>query len=212
MRIIIKREEFLLKRNTHPVLRWSRNIFLFIGVLLLGYCAFVLLDTTLYESFQTRGFEQEMKDRRPTVANGACFQDLSFHLTTTGALGQIEITRLGVAAMILEGTNDKTLRRAVGHISGTALPGQQGNVGIAGHRDSFFRALRNVRQDDEITLTTLDATYRYRVDSTKIVGPEDTQVLDNSSEDMLTLVTCYPFYFVGPSPERFIVRARRTTP
>ena len=212
MRIIIKREEFLLKRNTHPVLRWSRNIFLFIGVLLLGYCTFVLLDATLYQSFQTRGFEREMKERRPTVANGAHVQDLSFHLTTTGALGQIEITRLGVAAMILEGTNDKTLRRAVGHISGTALPGQQGNVGIAGHRDTFFRALRNVRQDDEITLTTLDATYRYRVDSIKIVGPEDTQVLDNSSEDMLTLVTCYPFYFVGPSPERFIVRAHRTSP
>lgn len=111
--------------------------------------------------------------------------------------------------MILEGTDDRTLRRAVGHIPGTPLPGQPGNVAIAGHRDTFFRALRNVRKDDEITLMTLEGSYRYRVDSISVVGPEDTQVLDNSGSDILTLVTCYPFYFVGPAPRRFIVRAQR---
>ena len=111
--------------------------------------------------------------------------------------------------MIVEGTDERTLRRAVGHIPGTSLPGQQGNVAIAGHRDTFFRALRNVRQDDEITLTTLDGTYRYLVDSTQVVAPEDTQVLDDSGGTILTLVTCYPFYFVGPAPKRFIVRAHK---
>jgi sortase A len=111
--------------------------------------------------------------------------------------------------MILEGTDARTLRRAVGHIPGTAFPGQPGNVAIAGHRDTFFRALRNVRLDDEIILATLDGSYRYRVDSIKVVGPEDTKVLDHSSNDILTLVTCYPFYFVGPAPRRFIVRAQK---
>ena len=124
-------------------------------------------------------------------------------------MGQIELTRIGVTAMILEGTDDRTLRRAVGHIPGTSLPGQPGNVAIAGHRDTFFRALRNVRADDEITLMTLEGSYRYRVDSIKVVEPEDTQVLNNSGTDILTLVTCYPFYFVGPAPRRFIVRAQR---
>ena len=93
--------------------------------------------------------------------------------------------------------------------SGTPLPGQQGNVAITGHRDTFFRPLRNIRKDDEITLTTLSGSYRYRVDSTKVVEPEDTEVLDDSDDAILTLVTCYPFYFVGPAPKRFIVRAHR---
>jgi sortase A len=125
-------------------------------------------------------------------------------------LGRIEIGTIGLSAMILEGTDGKTLRRAVGHIPGTALPGQQGNIAIAGHRDTFFRGLRNIHQDDEITLTTLNGTSRYRVDFTQVVEPEDIAVLDHSDEAILTLVTCYPFYFVGPAPQRFIVRAHRS--
>jgi len=125
-------------------------------------------------------------------------------------LGRIEIGTIGLSAMILEGTDGKTLRRAVGHIPGTALPGQQGNAAIAGHRDTFFRGLRNILKDDEITLTTSNGTHRYRVDSTQVVEPEDIWVLDHSDESILTLVTCYPFYFVGPAPQRFIVRAHRS--
>ena len=109
--------------------------------------------------------------------------------------------------MILEGTDERTLQRAVGHIAGTALPGQPGNVALAGHRDTFFRGLRNIRANDEITLSTLRGSYRYRVDSTRVVGPEATEVLASSPEGALTLVTCYPFYFVGPAPKRFVVRA-----
>ena len=82
-------------------------------------------------------------------------------------------------------------------------------MALAGHRDTFFRGLRNIHKDDEITLTTLHGPYRYRVDSTQVVEPKDTEVLDNSVDDILTLVTCYPFYFVGPAPKRFIVRAHR---
>ena len=111
--------------------------------------------------------------------------------------------------MIMEGTDRRTLRRAVGHIPGTPLPGQPGNVVITGHRDTFFSGLRNIHQDDEITLTTLNGTYRYSVDFTEVVGPQDTAVLDHSDDAILTLVTCYPFYFVGPAPKRFVVRAHR---
>jgi sortase A len=124
-------------------------------------------------------------------------------------LGRIEISSIGLAAMILEGTDRRTLRRAVGHIPGTPLPGQPGNVVITGHRDTFFRGLRNIHKDDEITLTTLNGSFRYRVDSTRVVEPEDTRVLDHSDGAILTLVTCYPFYYVGPAPKRFVVRAHR---
>ena len=111
--------------------------------------------------------------------------------------------------MIMEGTDRRTLRRAVGHIPGTPLPGQPGNVVITGHRDTFFRGLRNIHQDDEITLTTLKGTFRYHVDFTEVVGPQHRGVLDHSDDAILTLVTCYPFYYVGPAPKRFIVRAHR---
>jgi len=123
----------------------------------------------------------------------------------------MEIGSIGLTAMILEGTDDSTLRRAVGHIPGTSLPGRSGNVAIAGHRDTFFRPLRNIRKDDEIKLSTLNGSYLYRLDSTRVVEPENMQVLEASDEATLTLVTCYPFNFVGASPKRFIVRAHRTT-
>ena len=195
--------------RTHSVLRWSRNVFLAVGVLILGYCGFVLLDAKVYQADEIRHFQEQIKDFKPAIPSKGRVREASFHPSTGKTLGEIELTRIGVTAMILEGTDDRTLRRAVGHIPGTPLPGQPGNVAIAGHRDTFFRALRDVRQDDEITLMTLDGSYRYRVDSISVVGPEDTQVLDNSGGDILTLVTCYPFYFVGPAPRRFIVRAQR---
>jgi len=102
-----------------------------------------------------------------------------------------------------------TLRRGAGHIPETAQPGDPGNVGIAAHRDSFFRGLKDVRKNDIIRLETLEGTYRYRVDWTRIVTPEDTAVLDATANPALTLVTCYPFYYVGSAPKRFIVRASR---
>jgi sortase A len=195
--------------RTRSILRWSRNVFLAAGVLILGYCGMILLDAKLYQARETRRFEQQVKDFKPAIASKGRVQGVSVHSSTEKTLGEIELTRIGVAALILEGTDARTLRRAVGHIHGTAFPGQPGNVAIAGHRDTFFRALRNVHLDDEITLATLNGSYRYRVDSIKVVGPEDTKVLDHSSDDILTLVTCYPFYFVGPAPRRFIVRAQR---
>jgi sortase A len=190
-------------------LGWSRDAFLVAGVLVLGYCGFVLLDTKLYQAYQARRFQQELTSVRPAAASVGSVRNLPATPLPGGALGRIEIARIGLAAMILEGTDGRTLRHAVGHIPGTSLPGQRGNVAIAGHRDTFFRSLRNVHNDDEITLTTLDGTYRYLVDSAQVLSPENTQVLDDSSDTILTLVTCYPFYFVGPAPKRFIVRAHK---
>lgn len=125
-------------------------------------------------------------------------------------VGRITIPRLDVSAIVLEGVDKKTLRRGAGHIPATALPEQEeGNVGIAAHRDSFFRGLKDIREDDTIELTTLDGTFRYKVEWTKIVKPTDVSVLEPTDEPALTLVTCYPFYYVGSAPKRFIVRAYR---
>ena len=122
-------------------------------------------------------------------------------------LGRLEIPRLQMSVMLLEGVDNRTLRRGIGHIPGTALPGQSGNIGIAGHRDTYFRALAGIRQEDQITVETLSSEYRYIVDSISIVDPDAVEVLRNSDRPALTLVTCYPFYFVGPAPKRFIVHA-----
>ena len=195
--------------RTNRFLRWSRNTFLVAGVFILGYCGFVLLDMKLFQTNQTLQFEEQLNNARPAAARIGRTQDLRIAPMPGGAVGRIEIPRIGLAAMVMEGTEGKTLRHAVGHIPGTPLPGQQGNAAIAGHRDTFFRPLRNIQHDDEITLTTLDGAYRYLVDSTQVVMPDDTQVLDDSRDTTLTLVTCYPFYFVGPAPKRFIVRAHK---
>src|SRR5947209_6004013 len=111
--------------------------------------------------------------------------------------------------MVIEGTSTATLRRSVGHIPGTALPGEYGNVGFSAHRDTFFRPLRNIQRNDVVSSTTLLGEYRYRVLFTKIVGPNDVAVLNSGVRQTLTLITCYPFYFVGSAPHRFVVRAER---
>ena len=122
-------------------------------------------------------------------------------------VGLLSIPRLGLSTVVLEGAEERELKLGPGHIYGTSLPGDGGNVGIAGHRDTFFRPLRHIRKDDTIQLATREQEYHYQVVSTRIVTPEDVQVLQPLEQETLTLVTCYPFDFVGPAPKRFIVRA-----
>lgn len=124
-------------------------------------------------------------------------------------LGRIEIPRLHLSAPVLEGTSARTLRTAAGHIRGTALPGTSGNVGIAAHRDTLFRALNRVKPGDEIAVATSYGRYRYIAGSSEIVNPGDVGVLRNTPEPELTLITCYPFYYLGPAPKRFVPHARQ---
>jgi sortase A len=215
-------KRMLHQRRTRSILRWSRYLLFAAGILALSYVGYAMVDAWLYQANQTRRFERALESVKP--ATGSVEQVHSPHLpapavagharvesvVSEGSLvGQIAIRSIGLTAMIAEGDNAGILRRAVGHVPGTALPGQQGNVVIAGHRDTFFRPLRNIRKGDEITLTTLTGSYRYRVDFTEIVAPQHTEVLDDSPGAILTLVTCYPFYYVGPAPKRFIVRAHQ---
>jgi len=191
----------LNKTSLRLLLNFAQGLLFSTALVLLGYGGFVVLDAWVFERWESAALTQFVPQAAPGLPS----------VTASGLIGRMEVARLGVNAVVIEGTSNKTLRRAVGHIAGTAMPGEAGNVGIAGHRDTFFRPLRNIQRDDIITLTTLHGEYRYRVVSTKIVGPADIAVLDSDGSEILTLVTCYPFYFVGSAPDRFIVRARRVT-
>lgn len=128
-------------------------------------------------------------------------------------IGRIEVPRLRLSAMVREGVEEETLRRAVGHVPYTPLPGQPGNVGLAGHRDTFFRKLRDIKSNDKIVISTLHGDYDYQVESIKIVTPKDVDVLaPTPGQQALTLVTCYPFNYIGSAPKRFIVRAKLLEP
>jgi sortase A len=123
-------------------------------------------------------------------------------------IGRIDVPRLELSALAREGVDTRTLRGSAGHVPGSALPGDAGNAAFAAHRDTFFGPLRGVRRGDEIAITTPQGQYRYVVSGTRIVDPEDVSVLQASNEPTLTLVTCYPFDYIGSAPQRFIVTAR----
>jgi sortase A len=189
----------MTSRRPNNVARWIANVLLLAGATAVGIWACSWLSLTIWQSWQSRKFDQ----RRATPQTQA-----QPHIANGSIVGRLAIPRLRVRAMVREGDSDRTLSIALGHITGTAFPGQKGNVGIAGHRDSLFRGLRDIAADDEITLETPRASYFYRVESTEIVKPEHTEVLKPGPARELTLVTCYPFEYVGSAPDRFIVKAR----
>ena len=148
-------------------------------------------DYSLWSKERVKAYEESLKQK------------------TSDPLAVLRIPKIGLEVAVLDGTDDLTLNRAVGHIEDTAKPGEKGNVGIAGHRDGFFRGLKDVVKGDTLELETTSGREIYRVDDIRIVKPENVEVLDPTPEPVLTLVACYPFYFVGHAPERYIVRAVR---
>ena len=183
-----------------------------VALVAIGFVGYVELDRTLSETRQSRRLVELAQatsaaapalgsnsgrpaSRRPPPANGE-------------PIGRLEIPGVGISAIVAAGTDNLTLRRGVGHIDGTALPGDPGNIGLAGHRDTIFRGIRKLRPADRILLVTAAGTFEYAVDSLRTVAPDQNDVLAPSSQPMLTLVTCFPFDFVGPAPLRYIVRAR----
>jgi sortase A len=180
---------------------------------LLGFFTWAKLDSGFYQYLQARHLDAILPKRlnawlRPPGPAAATRVEME----GSGLIGRIEIPRLDISAIVAEGTSDTVLRRSVGHLPGTALPGEPGNVALAGHRDSFFSSLGGVRPGDRIRITTPDGVFDYRVESKSVVAPDRTEVLSPTSSPTLTLITCFPFRYVGPAPERFIVRARQLTP
>jgi len=198
------------------------------GVVLLAFCA----AANLHELILSRAAIRRFEDLRRATGNNIAGQnpivqppvvsppdfllwseqrikhyEESFSDRLAPPIAVIRIDRIHVEAPVLEGTDDLTLNRGVGHIAGTALFGQNGNVGLAGHRDGFFRALKDIRVGDRIDLEEPGRVETYTVDNLRIVDLSDVSVLRSGGRPALTLVTCYPFYYIGNAPQRFIVHA-----
>ena len=223
------------KRAARLGLRALEWFFLLFGLIAIDCYVWINTTTVLYQAYEDWAFDQALRGLTPSVPGfiGDEWRWLRGEKPTpapeavktlpkyepipeakpplpSSLIGRLEIPRLHLSVMVREGADNRTLRQAVGHIPGTALPSRLGNVGLAGHRDTFFRRLRGVRPGDTIVLTTLNGSYEYQVQSCEVVTPRDTRVLANSAEPALTLVTCYPFHYLGPAPERFIVHASRS--
>lgn len=218
-------------RFKKSLLRRTELLCFALGLTAMGLCAMLLGRAWFFQAYEQWAFDQQLQggpvSYREFVTQAVSFSpepepisvpardqtkppSLGFDGAGGGSIiGRIEIPRIGLKTIILEGVSQRTLALAVGHVPGTAEPGGSGNVGLAGHRDTFFRGLRGVQVGDAILLTTLTGSYEYRVKSYEVVTPHDTGVLADTGEPALTLVTCYPFHYLGPAPERFIVHAVR---
>jgi len=207
MRLVVR------KAPLRRMLKWGQRALFACAILLLGYTGFALVDAWIFQRRESRELDRLLRSRqvasesKPQSETSAAPQ--AAPTAADGLIGRIEIPRLLLSAVVVEGVDKITLRRAVGHIPGTALPGHAGNVGLAGHRDTFFRSLKDVKVKDEVQLSTLAGNFNYEVESLRVVDPDNIGVLAPSGHNVLTLVTCYPFYFVGPAPERWIVTARQ---
>lgn len=206
-------------------LRRGEYLFLIVGFLCLGYVGFTMAQAYFYQSYESYQLEESIRGRGATASGYlqsflhpieppapiSIRQEAPALLSDPGLIGRVEIPRLDISAMVREGVDAATLSRAVGHVPNTPLPGAAGNVAIAAHRDTYFRNVRNIRNGDRIRMVTPKGTYEYIVDSLKIVEPTEVNVLDPTPEPAITLVTCYPFNYIGSAPKRFIVRARQVT-
>jgi sortase A len=189
---------------------WCQYAFLALGLLALGYCLKLLTQAWHYQHWARQQVEKQISYKAtPPDSVAEQQKESSTRLGEMSPIGRLEIPRVRISAMVAEGTSSRVLSRAVGHAVGTALPGQPGNVTLAAHRDTFFRHLGDVRSGDIVELKEPGHDYKYQVRFTAVVGPKDTWVLDPTGKETLTLLTCYPFHFVGPAPDRFVIRARR---
>ena len=181
---------------TRILLRWASFAFVLAGVIAVSYAGYAVLYSQAYQTIELRKFERNPPRAEP-------------HLLNLGdVIGEIQIPRLGLKAVIIQGDAPELLDRAVGHIPQTALPGEWGNVALAAHRDRLFRPLRQVHQGDAIVLETASGSFTYQVESTFVVPSSEVGVLWSSSANELTLITCFPFDYIGRAPKRFIVRGR----
>jgi sortase A len=182
---------------------WIERVLLGTGIVCLVWWAVVSLQATRYQ-YEQRAALERMRGATSVVVNDSA--------ALAGSLiGSLDIPRLRLSAVIAEGDDDATLKVAIGHLPDTPMPWHEGNSALAGHRDTFFRPLQHVRVGDELRVSTVRGDFRYEVRDTMVVGPNDVWVLDPTDRPTLTLITCYPFGYVGKAPRRFIVKAERTT-
>ena len=190
---------------------WMSRGLIALGLLCLVYYSVVTVHAWRYQRAAKTQVEQMVSIERPPAAR-AVVPDVFTPLKAGELIGRIDIPRLKLSAAIAEGDDDKTLGKAVGHLPDTPLPWhRRGNVAVAAHRDGLFRPLEKVRIGDDVRVVTARGEYRYHVTKTHIVDPDDVWVIAPTATPTITLITCYPFSFVGNAPRRFIVQAELVT-
>jgi sortase A len=199
--------------------RWLERLLVVVGVVCLGYFVYMSAEARQFQREQAAAFESALDRGRSTEPERTAAVEAPAALEASavperpslgaGVLALLEIPRLGISTPVLSGDDTRTLDVAVGHLPDTPKPWEDGNSAFAAHRDGLFRPLRNIRVGDEVRVRTLEGEFTYRVREIKIVLPSDLSVLDPGDGPRLTLITCYPFNFVGNAPKRFIVHADR---
>src|SRR5262245_48619014 len=194
------------RRSGSRLVRLVAYLLVIAGGAALGWCLAVLADAYLAQRFAREQLEStpppaSMSRRSPLSPPSGATPDAGT------PLAELSIPRIGLSLVVLQGSDEQTLRKGLGHIEDTSLPGESGNVAIAGHRDSFFRPLRNIQVGDDIMLDIPGRRVHYRVSAYRVVGSTEVSVIAPTTDAVLTLVTCYPFWFVGSAPDRFVVRA-----
>lgn len=191
-------------------LLWSilADLLIAIGLGAVLYAAWFLVDGAVYQRAQKAEFVRPMvaEVAPPKVVEPA--EPASPLEADSGLIGELKIANVDLDVMVGEGLDKQTLRRAAGHPEWSARPGEPGNLILLGHRDTFFRPLRGLKRGDVAEIRTKAGVFRYRIHRIRIVAPEDVDVAQDLNRSELTLVTCYPFYFVGPSPRRFVAQGR----
>jgi sortase A len=185
---------------------WLSLILLAGGTALLYVGAREYFDSRAGQYEAAREFERPVPDDAETRAATHAVSVRTVHRGDT--LAKLSIPRLDTQLYVVEGDGAKELRRGPGHLVGTAMPGADGNCVIAGHRDTHFRVLKDIKEGDDILLQTDAGQFLYRVKRTRIVTPDNTSALQPTSSAVLNLITCYPFYYVGSAPKRFVVEAQ----
>lgn len=189
-------------------MKWLERILWTIGLALALYCGFVLVEARRYARMPVPSPGPSVSRHLPGEESEEMDDHAGARRLGAGQwVARLEAPSVQMTATVLEGSDTRTLRRGAGHIEYTPLPGGQGNVGIAGHRDTTFRPVRNLKTGDPLTLTTAETVYEYRVTDIHIVDPDDVEVLNPTRRPTLTLVTCYPFNYIGNAPKRYIVHA-----
>jgi sortase A len=194
--------------RTDRVVRWIERGLVIIGATCLVWVGATSLSALVYQVEKSASLERPDRSLdSPEAANAA--HGVQTPVEASAPIGRLDIPRIGLSAVVAEGDDEHTLNVAIGHLPDTPLPWQEGNAALAGHRDTFFRPLRRIQAGDDIRFATQRGTFRYRVIRHTVVEPDELWVLDASSAADLTLITCYPFDYVGPAPRRFVVHAER---
>ena len=200
--------------RTQRMLRYAERALFAIGIIALAWFA----SGQIYAAREQAALSRELEAARQAAETAAeAAPDTrsavsAAPLAARALVGRIEVPRLRLSALAREGVDVRTLRGSVGHVPGTALPGEPGNAAFAAHRDTFFRPLAGIRKGDTVLVTTPDGVHSYRVFGTRVVTPTEVSVLRSGQRSQLTLVTCYPFDYVGSAPQRFVVQAELTPP